>query len=190
MSWRNTLCASCAQNLFTRRELMWREREGYGISSLFRWERDGWLGLRWWLATLKGKEDPRFWREPALWALESFARPRRAPLLVPIPSRQRPANHALGFARALHDLTGWPVAELLKVSDTHAQKRRTREQRRHRRIELIEGSFCNKSTSVLLLDDIVTTGSTVQAAYRALGRPRDTQVWCLADRSLSSLAGS
>ena len=170
------LCPTCAGRLWRRRQPIVRREDGFLVRSLFSWERDGWPALRWWVHALKGNERAEFWREPALWALATFPRPGVRPTLVPVPSAKA-RNHARGFADALARLTGWPVAEPLRVMAAREQKALDREGRARREFALQGDSYRH----VLLIDDVVTTGATCRAAWAALS-PRTCEAWCLLDR--------
>jgi predicted amidophosphoribosyltransferase len=178
---RAALCLHCAERLFARQEPVHREEKGFAISSLFTWERDGWLGLRWWIAALKQREDPRFWREPAIWALDTFAIPKRPPVLLPIPSTHA-RNHALGFARALALQTGWTVLDdvLTIPAQNQNQKKLDRFARQRRTYGLSRQVPLYQP--LIVIDDVITTGATARAAFQALKRPKYMQVWCLMDR--------
>ena len=145
------------------------------------WDPDSWPGLGWWLYALKAKEAPPFWREPAVWALEQFARPPNA-RLIPVPSA-RPRNHARGFAREIARWSGWPVVEALSATGgtRAAQKQLSRGARRGRRF-VRSCETLPRDASLILVDDVITSGATAEAAFRALGRPANFRVWCLADR--------
>lgn len=170
------LCAVCAGRLWARRQPTVRREEGFNIRSLFSWERDQYPALAWWVRALKGVERNEFWREPALWALATFPAPRGTPQIVPVPSAKA-RNHALGFARALARLTGWPLAQPLTPTTPAEQKRLDREQRARRTFTRTGDLY----TNVLLVDDVVTTGSTCRAAWTALS-PGTCEAWCLLDR--------
>jgi predicted amidophosphoribosyltransferase len=177
------MCGDCGQDLWNLLEPVRRVERGYDIHSLFSWRRDGWVALRWWLKSLKGKSDPCFWREGALWSLQKFpAFAAQAPVLVPVPSPHPDRNHALGFARALSELTGWAVKQPLRVPhSSREQKRLSRSERQQsRQFEPIKEEAL--IGPILVVDDVVTTGSTCEAVVRSLGSPRDCRVWCLMDR--------
>ena len=187
--WRRALCEACAGRLHASLEPFARADESFNIYSLFIWERDRWPGLNWWLTALKGHERLEYWHEPALWALELFGLlktwPKNStvkPTLVPVPSN-RSRNHARGFARAIGVWSDWPVRDILRLESgpRAAQKRLTRTARVRRTLELVNGEALPRG-SIILIDDIVTTGGTIRAAYRALGCPAEFRAWCLADR--------
>ncbi len=128
------------------------------------------------LAAMLGHELGRTW-------LQHLARPAqgRQPVVVPIPLhatrlQQRGFNQAAliaqGFCRQTR-LPHYPEG-LQRVLATEAQHRLNRQQRQ---ANLIQAFAVNpalvarlRHTSVWLLDDIFTTGATVQAAAHALGR--------------------
>lgn len=176
--WRRALCVSCAEALWTRIEVTVREEAGYSTRSLFAWRREEPLALAWWLHALKRKEHDFFWREAALWSLHVHPVSREPLTIIPMPSRHL-RNHARGFAQALAVRTGWPMAEPLRERTSQVQKQLGREARQARELDAEEGFAARR---VLLVDDVITTGATLRAAYRALGAPPVTHVWCLADR--------
>ena len=102
-------------------------------------------------------------------------------LLIPIPlSRarlwRRGFNQAAVLAKALHRRTGVPHDPMLleRRRDTPSQVGLTREQRK----DNMRGAFAIaegrsgevKGRHVLLIDDVITTGATVEAAARVLKR--------------------
>ena len=112
-------------------------------------------------------------------------------LIVPVPLhsrglRQRGYNQALLIALCLADVLQLPVdrTHLVKARETLPQIGLTKNQRKHN----IRGAFEVRSRtrfkgkSVLLVDDVYTTGSTVGACSRTLLRAgaRSVCVWTLA----------
>ncbi len=111
-----------------------------------------------------------------------------ATLLVPVPmhprrERSRGYNQAALLADELGKLTGIPAAEdvLKRVVDSPPQVQRAS---RADRMRIAEGTFSAAKSvddeSVLLIDDVVTTGSTMAACANALRAASADSVWGLA----------
>lgn len=107
--------------------------------------------------------------------------PRDGVLVYP---SKGPEDHASAWARALGQILGYPTSPLLLV-DPQKQARLTRPQRFNRRFS---ASLAGKS--VILVDDILTTGATAKAAFVALNRPENFTIWTLFYRPLLSPSGS
>ena len=99
-------------------------------------------------------------------------------MLVPVPVspgrlRQRGYNQALILAQEVSRRTGIPVREdvLYRVSDTRPMKNMGPEERQN---NLKKAFQCHGNdvelNSIMLIDDIYTTGATVDACARALYR--------------------
>ena len=107
--------------------------------------------------------------------------------LVPVPLhagrlRERGYNQAALLARQMGDATGLPVVDgaLLRVKSTVPQVGLSADRRRHN----VEGAFqCGgaglKGKSVLLVDDVCTTGATLEACSIALRHAGAERVWAL-----------
>ena len=111
-----------------------------------------------------------------------------ATLLLPVPmhprrERSRGYNQAVLLAKELGNLTGIPVRQdvLERVVDSPPQVQRGT---RADRMRIAEGTFSATTTvegeSVLLIDDVVTTGSTMAACAKALWESSPSSVWGLA----------
>lgn len=130
------------------------------------------LHLRGLLGTMleRALEDPRLAGDSATWTL------------VPVPlfharRREREYNQAWELCRALSKQTGLPVLDAMsRVRPTTPQASLSR----HQRIENLRGAFCVKRAvlraqtlkgrTVLLVDDVLTTGSTTSECARVLRR--------------------
>ena len=111
----------------------------------------------------------------------------RIEALVPIPLskkrlRQRGFNQAECVARELGRRTGIPVYKdlLIRVRDTRAQKE-LNEQERKNNLKRAFKTEANKVqlNHILLIDDIYTTGSTMNETASELKRSGITKVYCL-----------
>jgi ComF family protein len=97
-------------------------------------------------------------------------------LIVPVPlhparERERQYNQAWELCQQLTKITGWPAERVLsRVRATPQQAALTR----HQRIENLRNAFSVKQLSklrkVLLVDDVLTTGSTTSECARVLKR--------------------
>lgn len=113
----------------------------------------------------------------------------RDPLLIPSPPRQSGCiDHAAQFARALAKVTRGEVRPLLKRgAGPDRQKYKDRNQRAQIQLELLEpdiSPFFRPGQTIVFVDDVLTTGSTARAAYKALGSPSQFVIWTLFRRRL------
>ena len=111
-----------------------------------------------------------------------------ATLLVPVPmhprrERSRGYNQAELLASELGRLTGVPMAKdvLERLVDSPPQVQRGT---RAGRMEITEGTFSAATSvegeAILLIDDVVTTGSTMVGCAKALWEASAVSVWGLA----------
>lgn len=85
------------------------------------------------------------------------------------------------LARALAKRLGKPCPRLLRrVGSPERQGRLSEEERRTNVIGTFAPRGCRPSGTVLLVDDIMTTGSTLSESARVLKAAGATRVWCAA----------
>ena len=110
-------------------------------------------------------------------------------LMVPVPlhpvrERRRGYNQSMCIARGLSLTTGLPVrVDLLRrITSSGTQTRRGR----YERWENVEGLFavkegmCLDGMHVLIVDDVITTGSTIEACVTALKKAGEVKVSAVA----------
>lgn len=159
------------------------------VYSLFDWAPQQSNALSSLLLALKGPKTQKAWRE---WALHFWL--QRAPYLstykkiifIPAASSDGVRDHALHFAQAFADMSGGEILNILEKATKAHQRDRNRDQRNGVTIRS-HVKIAAKSTEILyiLVDDVLTTGSTALASYLALESPKNFEVWVLAKRSLS-----
>lgn len=105
--------------------------------------------------------------------------------LVPVPLHpakhiQRGFNQSEAFARGVSESTGIPVNRYLlrRIRNTDTQTRKTREER----IQNVKGAFrlvnpkSAEGQHVLILDDVFTTGATIEACAEEFLKAKDCKV--------------
>lgn len=160
-------CASCAGRRFRWRRLV---RLGEYAGPLAEWIREAKFHRNDRLAEDLGRRLGRLLAPTA---------PPGPVVLVPVPMpwfrrQRRGVDHTLAIARGLSHETGWPVVRALGARPHALQHASTGSQRPgnvakafRRRLPDLSGR------AVVLVDDVLTTGSTLRAASRALYRPAD-----------------
>lgn len=96
---------------------------------------------------------------------------------VPDRVRSRGYDHSRELAGALARRTGVPAVELLGRDRTDS--RQTGKDRRHRLAGPRLGAMARSPPTVVLVDDVVTTGSTLRAAARVLRASGAQRVLCV-----------
>lgn len=131
---------------------------------------------------------PMLLAEPQLKSLALISKTPNV-LLVPIPlhkskEKERGFNQARLIAQALSRVTGAPLGDLLvRVKKTKQQaqtpRRSDRNQNTARAFECPARAEADPKTLVVLVDDVITSGSTMIAAAHALRRRGINRVWGL-----------
>lgn len=115
--------------------------------------------------------------------------PMPADVIVPVPLHprrlaERGYNHSALLAKCLSQTLGWPVVEdsLIRVRHTQPQMEQPDAEARRGNVQ---GAFVCRddrlaNARVLLIDDVYTTGATLQACGQALHQKQVRSVWALA----------
>lgn len=105
----------------------------------------------------------------------------KSAVIVPSPRKTgQKKDHAMVFAKHLSEQSSIPLKDILqRGSNQEFQKQKTLQERSQVKMNLLQQESLE---NVIFVDDVITSGSTVMAAYKALGFPRNFQVWVLAER--------
>ena len=145
------------------------------------------LAVRFWNSILSFEEIPRLFRMPTV--------------LVPAPPSGEGWDHGSAWASSLSRITGFPILPILerglldpeiqtflkriKGSKPVIAHQKERNKLERRMITLkVKGELLNPIHEVrfIFVDDVVTTGATMGAAYQALGQPSHFECWSIACR--------
>lgn len=183
------LCDFCEDEVFRLLNPRVESFEGWTVRSLFSWnpgESDVLSSL---LLGLKGERREKAWR---FWA-EVFSRSHlgalenEGPVLstsAPLRGAKASADHAFHWTRAFSEEQGLSFqGSLFHKAESGTQRKKDLPARLGglRLVKKTEERRVGPGLWVLG-DDIMTTGETARAVYRALGRPLRFEVWCLARR--------
>lgn len=109
-------------------------------------------------------------------------------VIVPCPASHSNRLHSQRLAAAIGKMTGIAVKDILIREDERSnrailqQKKLSRKERS--KIHIVSSAEITFQ-NVIFIDDIITTGSTALAAYRALGQPKQFIVHTLSRRRLA-----
>jgi len=125
---------------------------------------------------------------PQLKSLARISKTKRA-LLVPIPlhenkEHERGFNQAQLMAQGLSKITGVPLKNLLtRVKKTKSQAQINHKNSRRENVtkafECVVGADVDPQTQIVLIDDVITSGSTIAAAAQALKKKGIVRAWGL-----------
>ncbi len=171
------ICEGLLRSRISSRTKVKKEIEGLRVFSLFEWNQSDWL-LYEFLHSLKNSKDLSLflpWARELLLKMDLAGLKKRRPiLLVPAPPKVAgQMDHAGSWALALAQLLKADIFWGLQrpFQEGKGQRLKARSERQKLRLGLRgqEALSCQNYKAVWFVDDVVTTGSTAKAAYRALG---------------------
>ena len=138
------------------------------------------------LSMQTGGDMPVFWRRKPCSAGENWMREKRIEAIVPVPmyskkERYRGYNQAALFGRALSEKMDIPCIPrlMIRVKDTRPQKELNGRERENNVKNAFQSSDnVVKYKRILIVDDIYTTGSTVEAVAERLKKRVRNRFMC------------
>lgn len=158
--------------------------------------------LKAWVQSLKQGGSSADYRKIAIEWIQRHQQTSKAVLftptiIIPAPARLNgDKDHAFCLAQALSEETGWSLLNILEFQNIEelAQKRKGVHLRTQRTFKVRQSLDtlsvgCRELPdnikdlhygTIIFIDDVVTTGSTAMAAWKALEKPPRFEVWCMA----------
>lgn len=175
---KDILCSYC-ESIIDRFPLYYSNKINLRTISFLKWTSENQYFVKNLMLCQKGGWTKNFYSIVASKILFSEMNRHSTPLLVPCPSfKNKAANHAHELARAISQHWGAKVFYGLKNLATVKQQNLSRSQRWNIAIERYEKP--EPFHSLILVDDIVTTGATVHSCWKAMGSPPNTSIWTIA----------
>ncbi len=179
-------CWHCLMGILNRGPELEQSGYPFPVFSLFNWTPSNDRFLRPFIYSFKGGRNVRSARTLAQefnFERGLFMSTDTLTFVIP-PGKTRKGDHAWLFGSMV--VQSWPSARLIEpfVSlNTNSQKQNSLQQRTKIQLNVNDTALDQAALrNCIFIDDVITTGSTAQAAQQALGYPKNFAVWTLVNR--------
>lgn len=186
----DVLCSDCWSRLFKSsisgvRWLYSEKNSNYiQVRYLIDWNQDNDALVESLIYALKGGRQMRAFLSLAeKMAINSIKRNQSGvkKIFIPAPSHTEKPDHASRLAEKLAKFFGSQYYQILQNQNSLSQKHLGLNERKKTKL-ILQKQLDFNDQSIIFVDDVVTTGSTIMAAYRAMGYPRNFSAWVIANK--------
>lgn len=187
LSLTNTICQNCNNKFFDTIDAKSAETKlPFPVYSLWTWGKLDY-NISFLLYSLKGGGDSCLYQQIAKECMFHFFFVNKDAIYIPAASRTLDLDHSGCFAKALSKNSLGQLLNILIRGNKQKQKRLSKIERTKKNIFLSKDFDKNslpdlKNKNIIFVDDVLTTGSTAMASYKALGCPKNFKVLVLAYR--------
>ena len=186
--WLCLYCWKCLEQEYLSSRDVFRLEHNLPHFRLFDWHEENDLLIKRFINSLKGGGPNFIFKRMALECFPRFLYTRGFPektdlIFVPAPaSGSSSSDHALELAHALCFYFGGKVSSVLRKVSRFSQKFKDKTDRSQ-----IQFFSCQplKDGHIIFVDDVLTTGATARAAFKALNHPKNFVICTLAWKRLS-----